>query len=108
MSDHDRDPDSRVHETERTTIIHTGERRRGSGGVVGLVVALLLVVLFVAFGRGLVHGVRDGGVNVSMAAPNVRVPKVPAINVKLPDVKVDVPRIDVKTEDGAGNRSSAK
>jgi len=108
MTDYDRgpEPDPRpVRETERTTIIHdTGDRGGGSGILVALVVLIVvLAVVFFLFRGSFMHTGRDGGINVNVAAPTV---KVPDINVKVPDVKVEVPKVDVKTEDG--NQAAAK
>ena len=107
MTDHDREPERPVRETERTTIIHDTADRGGGGGVIAVVLVLLvlLAIFFLLFRGGFMQGVHDGGVNVNVAAPTV---KVPDINVKVPNVKVEVPRIDVKTEGANGNNAAAK
>src|SRR3954454_3303619 len=109
MTDYDRgpDPDPRpVRETERTTIIHdTGDRGRGSGVLVALLVIIVLLALgFFLFRGSFTHAARDAGINVNVAAPTV---KVPDINVKVPDVKIEVPKVDVKTQDSSGGNKSA-
>jgi uncharacterized membrane protein len=107
MTDHDREPERPVRETERTTIIHdTGDRGGGGGVLVGLLVVIVLLgILFFLFRGSFMQGTHDGAVNVNVAAPTV---KVPDINLKVPDVKVTVPKIDVKTNDGSGNKAADK
>ena len=98
MTDPDRDPE-RIRDTERTTIIQTGDgERRGSGGVIIAVVLVLalLVLLFVLFGGGLNRAADEVGVNVNVDAPD--------LNVKIPD-KIEIPNVEVKTEKAEGNQS---
>jgi uncharacterized membrane protein len=108
MTDHDRDPEPPIRETERTTIIHdTGDRGGGGGGILlGLVAVLIvLAILFFLFRGSFMGAPEDRGVHVNVAAPTL---KVPDINVKVPDVKVSIPKVDVKTEDSGGNKATAK
>jgi hypothetical protein len=73
MMTDNRDPETR----RETTIIQTGERRGGSGAIVG-VVALLIVGLlaFLFFSGALGRAVDKGDVNVNVAAPNIELPDV--------------------------------
>ncbi len=110
MSDQDRDREpERLRETERTTVIDTGDRGGGDRRSIGIVAVILLLgvaaILFFVF-RG---GVNDAADQVGV---NVTVPQVdtPDINVNLPDVnidpsKVDLPEVDVTTGDGGGNKA---
>jgi len=95
MSENNRDRDT-VRETDRTTIITDGGRDRGgSGGIIAAVVLLLvaLVVGYLFLGGGLNRAADKTGVNVNVAAPNVRLPDV---NVKVPD-KIEVPNVKVES-----------
>jgi hypothetical protein len=98
MTDPDRDPE-RIRDTERTTIIQTGDgdRRGGGGMIIAIVLILGLVVLaFVLFGGGLNRAADEVGVNVNVDTPD--------INVKIPD-KIEIPNVEVKTEKSEGNQS---
>ena len=68
--------DEPVVERERTTIINTGGERGGGGGtlVAVLLLAVLAVVAFLVFGRGLMSG--DTDVNIDVKAPDIDLPKV--------------------------------
>jgi hypothetical protein len=65
-----------------------------------VVIVAVLVLLFLFFGRGLNRAADEVGVNVTVDAPNV---KLPDVNVKVPDVKVETPASDRPAE-GNGSR----
>jgi len=108
MSDYDRDrepigePASEpIHDTERTTIIHT-DSDRGRGGSVLIAVVLIIAVLallFILFGGNLNRAADEVGVNVDVDTPKIDL-KVPDVNINVPDnIKVELPDVDVETKD---------
>lgn len=102
MTDHDRGPEP-VRETERTTIVHTGNRGGGGGVIVAIVAILaLLVLLYLFFGGGLNRASDEVGVNVNVAAPKIDLPDV---NIKVPE-KIEVPNLKIETEKKPDGNSS--
>jgi hypothetical protein len=99
MGDYDRGPapePERV--TEHTTVVTSDRGRRGPGGwlVALLVLIVLLVALFLIFGKSFNRAADEVGVNVNVDAPNVEMPD--SIKIDVPDeVKIEVPD-EVKVE----------
>lgn len=102
MTDPDRDREP-VHETDRTTIVHTGGRGGGGGVIVAIVAILaLLVLLYLFFGGGLNRAADEVGVNVNVDAPKIEVPDV---NIKIPE-KIEVPAVKIETEKKADGNAA--
>ncbi len=91
-------PRETVRDTERTTIIQTGGRDRGGGGVILALVLILalLAVLYFVFSGSFNSAADEVGVNVNVEAPKIDVPD---------NIKLEVPEEIEVTTDGGGNKS---
>ena len=82
----DDDHRERTRETERTTIVHTGDGGSGGGTVLAVVLVLILiaVLLFVAFGGWLGGASEEVGlpdnldVNINVDGPDMQMPDLQA------------------------------
>ena len=89
-----------------TTVVHTdGDRGRGRGLLLGIVLLLLVgLLLYFLLGRGDLNEAADEvGVNVNVEAPDLKmpdvdVPDVTVPDVDVPDVNINVPEVNVDAD----------